>query len=49
MTMKLTAEGCCFADVPSSGRGDLAAALRRHEGDPHDSARAAPVPVGSGA
>ncbi|XP_048535575.1 uncharacterized protein LOC125514302 isoform X1 [Triticum urartu] len=36
-------------DVHSSGRGDLAAALRRHEGDPHDSARAAPVPVASAA
>uniref|UniRef100_A0A452YX66 Uncharacterized protein n=1 Tax=Aegilops tauschii subsp. strangulata TaxID=200361 RepID=A0A452YX66_AEGTS len=36
-------------DVHSSGRGDLAAALRRHEGDLHDSARAAPVPVASAA
>jgi hypothetical protein len=43
--MKLTTKGCCFADVLTSGCWDLAAVLRCHEGDQHDSKRAAPVSV----
>jgi hypothetical protein len=43
--MKLTTKGCCFADVLTSGCWDLAAVLRCHESDQHDSKRAAPVSV----
>jgi hypothetical protein len=43
--MKLTTEGYCSTDVLPSGCWDLAAVLRCHEGDRHDSTRAAPVSV----